>query len=261
MVAPSKTHISWTDSHAHITMPPLLENVEKIILGAKNEHVDKIVNICCDLSALEEGIKVADKHPHVFLVASASPHDVEKELSPLNTLIEECARKKKLIAIGETGLDYYYQHTSREKQQEALINYCRMAKEFNLPLVIHCRDAFDDLFSILDFHFSQGKVLLHCFTGSCEEATNALDRGWYISFSGIVTFKKSLGLNEVLQLVPNDRLLIETDSPYLSPEGKRGKINEPANVAIIAKYIADKKEIPLEGFSAILEKNFLTLFL
>ena len=253
--------ISWTDTHAHISISPLIENIETIIQNAKEAHVNKICNICCDKKALIEGLKISKAHSNVFLIAAPSPHDVEKDYSSFKSLIEKCAREKKLIAIGETGLDYHYFHASKEKQKEALILFCQIAKKYSLPLIIHCRDAFTDLFNILDKHFSKGKVLLHCFTGTQEEANQALFRGWYISFSGIVTFKKSSLLQEVLSNMPLDRLLIETDSPYLAPEGKRGNVNEPANVPIIGKYVATKKIFQKRLFQEFWKRISINSFL
>lgn len=249
----------WTDSHAHLTTSPLLERVKEVIDHANKQQVQRIINICCDSHALLEGLKLLSKYPGIFLAAATSPHDAMKD-DPFFSLVEKTAMEGHLIAIGETGLDYHYLPEKKEIQKEIFLRYVSLAKKFNLPLIIHCREAFDNLFSLLDSHNLKGQIILHCFTGSKHEAQSAIERGYYVSFSGIVTFKKSEPLREALKIVPLEKLFIETDSPYLAPEGKRGKVNEPENIPIIAKCIADVLGISLESLSVQLEKNLQTIF-
>ena len=161
---------------------------------------------------------------------------------------------KKLIAIGETGLDYFYGFEKKEFQKLFFKNYLKLAKETNLPLVIHARDAFEDIFKVAD-EIEHKRAVLHCFTGTKKEAKKVLDRGWLISFSGIITFKTSSDLRDVLKDIPIESILIETDAPLLSPQSKRGKKNEPSNIVETAEVIADIKNISLEEIAKITSDN------
>lgn len=228
--------MEFIDTHAHLTSPNLFPEVENILTRAKSADVAKIVNICTDVDTLQKGLELKEKYPWIYNTAATTPHDVEKEGEEVFPFIE--SHVKDLVAIGETGLDYYYMHSRKEIQKDFFVKYLHLAKEVDLPIIIHCRDAFDDLFAILDAEYKGRTALLHCFTGTMEEAKEAINRGYYVSFSGIVTFKNSGPLREVAKYVPLDRLLIETDSPYLAPQSKRGKVNEPANVTEVAETIA-----------------------
>ncbi len=214
--------MNFIDSHAHLTMPALLKNVDEIVKRATKNNVKKIINICVDKKGLEEGLKLYEKYDFIFNAAACSPHDVEKEGDSFFIQVEDAIKNKKLIAIGETGLDYYYEHSKKEVQKKHFEEYLILAQRYKLPLIFHVREAFEDLFKITDEVFPKCKAILHCFTGSPEEAVQALDRGWLISFSGIITFKKSDLLREVVKMVPLDKILIETDSPYLAPQSRRG---------------------------------------
>jgi TatD DNase family protein len=250
----------FIDSHAHLTSPQIIDQVEELIKRAKREGVDQIINICTDRLSLEKGIALAEKHPFIFNVAATTPHDVEKEGASFFPIVAESAAKKQLIAIGETGLDYHYLHSPKELQKKYLIDYLHLALESHLPIVIHCRDAFNDLFSIADSEYKRDNLLLHCFTGTLEEAKKALDRGWSISFSGIITFKKSEGLREVLKYVPLDRILVETDTPYLAPQSKRGQINEPAFLPETVAMVAEIKKVDLIAAARATSKNASLFF-
>lgn len=189
--------------------------------------------------------------------AATTPHDVAKSgESDFDEIAKEASR---LQAIGETGLDYYYEHSPRELQQLFLRRYLKLARDHQLPVVIHCREAFADLFKILDEEGHAGGVL-HCFTGTLEEAQGVIARGFYLSLSGIVTFKKSLELQEVGKAVPLDRLLIETDAPYLAPQSHRGKRNEPAFLVDTARFLADLRTIPFEELALHTSANAEALF-
>lgn len=235
------------DSHAHLTSDEVYPNVDAVLARAKTVGVTHIINICTDVSTLHRGIALAQKYPWVYNTAATTPHDVEKEGEAVFPLMAEHARKGLLVAVGETGLDYFHHHSPREIQKHYFRRYLQLALECHLPVVIHCRDAFSDLFEILDADYTvEGKCasgILHCFTGSLAEAEEVLARDWYLSLSGIVTFKKSEQLREVAKMVPLDRLLIETDTPYLAPQSHRGKVNEPAYLVETAQVIADVKGI------------------
>ncbi|HPE85657.1 MAG TPA: YchF/TatD family DNA exonuclease, partial [Chlamydiales bacterium] len=219
------------DSHAHLTADSVYPHIDSILNRAKEAGISHIANICTDPQTLERGLILAERYPWVYNVGATTPHDVEKEGSEAFPIFEKAARCGKLAAIGETGLDYHYEHSPKEIQQEYLKRYFALAQEVDLGVVIHCREAFDDLFALADRHYEKTKPLvLHCFTGTLDEAKEVIKRGWYLSLSGIVTFKRSEVLREVAKLVPLPQLLIETDTPYLAPMPYRGKPNEPAYV-------------------------------
>jgi TatD DNase family protein len=240
----------FTDSHAHLSSAEVLPTIEGVLERAQKAHVGTIVNICTDKETLEHGLLLAEKYPWIHNSAATTPHDVDKEGESFFPLVVEQAKKGKLKAIGETGLDYYYTHSVRETQQRYLRKYLQLALEVNLPVVIHCREAFKDFFKILDEEYivngRHAPGVLHCFTGTVEEAKEVIKRGWYLSLSGIVTFKKSDILREVAKIVPLDQLLIETDTPYLAPQSHRGKKNEPSYLPEIAATIASVKAISVE---------------
>lgn len=246
------------DSHAHLTSEDVLPHVEEIIARAKN--VTRILNICTDKKSLEEGILLAKKHPHIFNAGATTPHDVEKEGELFFPIFEKAAKEKQLVAIGETGLDYHYEHSPIELQKKYLSKYLALAAVTKLPVIFHCREAFDDLFAITDDEYPKnGKAILHCFTGSIREAEEVLKRGWYLSLSGIVTFKNSVALREVAKMVPLNQLLIETDTPYLAPQSKRGKQNEPAFIEETARCIAEVKNISIEDVAKASFENAFSL--
>lgn len=239
--------IEYIDSHAHLTSKTILPDLDLMLDRAKASGIKSVINICTDKASLEEGLALARRCPWIYNAASTTPHDVSKEGKEVWPLMEKAARDGLLVAVGETGLDYFYEHSERDAQKEFLCRYLALAKDTGLPVVIHCRDAFQDFFEILDRQYvDQGKHLpgvLHCFTGTLEEAQSVIERGWYLSLSGIVTFKKSETLREVAAAVPLDRLLIETDTPYLAPQSKRGKTNEPSFLPEVCRCIAQVKGI------------------
>ena len=240
----------YIDSHAHLTCDAVYDQIDEILQSAQDVGVAKIVNICTDIKTLERGLILSKKYPWVYNSASTTPHDVDKEGAEFFSIVEKYARGGSLLAIGETGLDYYYSHSKPETQKFYLRKYLQLALETKLPVIIHCRDAFKDFFQILDEEYIENEKhapgVLHCFTGTMEEAEAVIERGWYLSLSGIVTFKKSTALQEVAKKVPLERLLIETDTPYLAPQSHRGKQNQPAFIVETAQIIADLKQIPLE---------------
>ena len=177
---------------------------------------------------------------------ATTPHDVEKEGEAFFSAFEKAALEGKLVAVGETGLDYYYEHSKKEMQQEFFIKYMELARRAKLPLIIHCRDAFDDFFDLVDAHYPEKKAgVLHCFTGTVRDAEKLIERDWYLSFSGIITFKKSEELREVVSITPLEQMFIETDAPYLAPQSRRGKVNEPSYVIETAEMIAKVKNLSL----------------
>lgn len=245
------------DSHAHMTSSNLFEEAPLLLDRAKASGVIKLVNIATDVLSLKRGLELSKQYPWMVNAASTTPHDVDKTGESDFDII--ASHVNELHAVGETGLDYYYEHSPRELQKTFLRRYLKLARDNNLPIVIHCREAFSDLFQILDEEGHCGGVL-HCFTGTIEESREVIKRGLYLSLSGIVTFKKSVELQEVAKEVPLDRLLIETDAPYLAPQPYRGKVNEPAYVIETAKFLANLKNVSFETLAAQTTLNAETLF-
>lgn len=250
----------FVDSHCHLTDLDFFPNPFEVIERAKNAKVSKLVNVCSNQKSLEKATQLQKKYEFLYLAAATSPHDVEKEGLDFFPIVEGAAKDKKLIAIGETGLDYYYEYSKKEIQKKFFINYLLLAQKYYLPVIIHCRDAFEDLFSIMGEFYKSKKAILHCFTGKVEEAKEAINRGWYISFSGIVTFKNSNNLREVVNEVPIDKILIETDSPFLAPQTNRGKKNEPAFVIEVAECIAKVKGMDLKEVARVTTDNAMKIF-
>ncbi len=247
------------DTHAHLTSDQILPHLEEVVARAEKNGIKKIVNICTDIKSFDAGLLLHEKHPWIYNAAATTPHDVEKEGEEFFPIVARAAKEGKLVAVGETGLDYFYEHSNKAVQQAFLLRYFELAIEVRLPLIFHCRDAFGDLFKMADSAY-KGPAVLHCFTGTIEEAKGVLDRGWYVSFSGIVTFKKSEALREVAKYVPLDRLLIETDSPYLAPQSHRGKQNEPSFLPDTADAIAKVKGISLVELANASLENAMRLF-
>ena len=250
----------YIDSHAHLTSDTVLPHIDAILKRAREKGVEKVVNICTDERSLKEGLRLAQTYPWIYNTAATTPHDVDQEGESFFPIVRKCAQEKKLIALGETGLDYYYEHSRKEVQKKFLIQYFALALETSLPLIFHCREAFSDLFKLADVHYQNRPTILHCFTGSLEEAKGCLERGWYISFSGIVSFKKSDQLRDVAAYVPLDRMLIETDTPYLAPQSQRGKMNEPSYIGETAQVLASLKNLSLEDVAHQTTLNACKLF-
>jgi TatD DNase family protein len=255
----------FIDSHAHLTCDEAtFSKIDEILTRASNANVKKIINICTTLESLDKGFVLQKQYPWIYNSAAITPHDVEKIGEDGFPIIAKHAKNDELIAIGETGLDYYYTHSNPEIQKNHLRRYLHLALECKLPVIIHCREAFQDFFDILDQEYQINQKtapgVLHCFTGTVKEAEEVLKRDFYLSLSGIVTFKKSLELQNVAKMVPLDKLLIETDTPFLAPQSRRGKPNEPAYMLETALLIANLKKIPLEDVQKATAENANRLF-
>jgi len=243
------------DAHCHIYKPMYTDSeIAQIIQFAKNAGVEAMINNGGGLESSKKAITISHLYPEIYATVGAHPEEgFEVNADDFKELIDD-----KVVAIGECGLDYTQNTTEDEKikQWELFKFNVQLAKDTALPLVIHCRNAFKDVFSLVDY----GQVQMHCFTGNMEQMQECVRRGWYISFGGIITFKKSDYLRQVVKDVPADRLLIETDSPYLSPEPTRGDRNQPANVKIIAALIAELRSVSLQELDALTTANTKTLF-
>lgn len=252
-----------TDSHAHIQGKEFAGDVEGVVSRAREAGVEKIIVVggAGDLTSNDAALQLAQSFPNLFATVGMHPHDAkgisEEDLARLKKLSQE----PKVVAIGETGLDFYYTHSPREVQIEIFCRFIHMARESNLPLVVHDRDAHQEIADILQQE-GGGKLegVIHCFTGDYEAARRFLDLGFYLSFSGIVTFKNAEALRDVVRKVPLDRMLVETDSPYLAPVPNRGKRNEPAFVRLVAEKIAEVRSIPPNEVAGITARNTQMLF-
>jgi TatD DNase family protein len=250
------------DSHCHLDFPEFAPELPAVVARAQAVGVGACVTIGTKLSGAARVREVAEEFPSVFCSVGVHPHEAAAEPLENDAPLIALASHRKAVGIGETGLDYYYEHSPREAQVANFRTHIGAARETELPLIIHTRDAEDDTIAILREEMKKGPFsgVVHCFTGSDRLARAALELGLYISASGILTFKKADALREVLRDVPLDRLLVETDAPYLAPVPHRGKRNEPAFVSHTAKALAELKAIPSEALAAATTDNFFRLF-
>jgi TatD DNase family protein len=249
------------DTHAHLSSPDVLPHIASILDRAQASGIQRIVNICTDLDSLREGLELEKQYLWICNAGATSPHDVDREGEQAFETFAMAAREKKLAAIGETGLDYYYKHSKKTTQREFFVRYLHLASECKRPVIFHCRDAFDDLFAIADSEYPKGApAIVHCFTGNREDAKKAVDRGWMISLSGILTFKNSGALREAARLIPNDFILLETDTPYLAPQDKRGRPNEPSFMIETAECLAMIRNAPLSEIARMTSDNARRIF-
>ena len=250
------------DSHCHLDFDSFAEDFDDVLSRARSAGIGTMVTICTKLTEFEEVRAIAEKAPDIYCSVGVHPHEAAEEgVDDPAGLIERAAHEK-VVGIGETGLDYYYEHSPREAQATSFRAHIEAARETGLPLIVHTRDADDDTVAILEEEHAKGPFpgVIHCFTSSRALAEAALELGFYISLSGIVTFKSARDLQETAKIVPLDRILVETDAPYLAPVPKRGKRNEPAFVAHTAAFLAELRGETPERLAEITTDNFFTLF-
>ena len=251
-----------TDSHCHLDFPQFEGEVGDLLSRAALRGVHRMVTICTRLSAEPNVRALADAHAPVFYAAGTHPMSVAEEPMATVEQLVELARHPKFVGIGETGLDYHYTAESKAAQQESLRLHIEAARQTALPLIIHARDADDDMARILaeEHRAAPYTCVMHCFSSGAALAEAALDLGFYLSMSGIAAFPKSTELRDIFAAAPVDRILVETDSPYLAPPPNRGKRNEPAFVADTAAVGAEVFAMDYTAFAAQTERNFETLF-
>ncbi|HET7333621.1 MAG TPA: TatD family hydrolase [Rhizomicrobium sp.] len=250
------------DSHCHLDFPEFAPELDAVVARAHEAGVGLCVSIGTTLEKFPQVRAVAERFDNVYCSVGIHPHEADKEPLSDSAPLVEFARHAKVVGIGETGLDYYYEHSAREVQKQTFRLHIAAARELRLPLIVHTRDAEDDTIDILKDEMGKGAFtgLIHCFTGTQKLADAALALGFSISVSGIATFKKSDDLRAVLKTVPLNRLLVETDAPYLAPVPHRGKRNEPAFVRHTAKVLADLKGVSETELAHATTENFLALF-
>lgn len=249
------------DSHCHLEFSDF-PDVEAVIARAAAENVSPLLSIGTRLDQMSALLELINRFPIVYGTVGLHPHEAEKaSLEELDETLSTYAKQPKIVGFGETGLDFYYDHADRSRQQESFRCHIQAANEWNLPLVVHTRSAEPETIQILK-EAGKGTVrgVIHCFTGTKWLAQQSLDLGFYISISGIITFKNAQALRDVVQEIPLDRLLVETDSPYLAPIPHRGKRNEPAFVRYTAEKVAEIKQISLEELATATTRNFFDLF-
>ncbi len=250
------------DSHCHLDFPDFASEADAVVSRAKSVGVGHMLTICTRVRKFPEVLAMAERFPEVTCSIGTHPHSAAEERDVAASEIIEQTAHPKVVAIGEAGLDYFYQKSSREDQEAGFRTHIAVARETGLPLVIHTRDADADTAHILREEMARGpfKALLHCYTGGRALAMTAIELGLYVSFSGILTFPKSGELRELAASLPLDRLLVETDAPFLAPQPNRGKRNEPAFVRHTAKVLADVRGVSEAGIADITTANFFRLF-
>ena len=249
------------DSHCHLDHEPLLSNIDSIIERSKSAGITKILTICTTLNSFNKIKKLVLKDKIIYGTYGIHPHETKNDIVNSDLIINEISNNDKIIGVGETGLDFYYDNSDKETQIKSFETHIKASMELNIPLIIHSRSAENETFDILNNYKNDDlKILMHCFTGSQKFAEKLLDLNAYFSASGIITFKNSQDLQKTFQLIPLDKLLIETDSPFLAPEPNRGKKNEPSFVKFTGKKLADLKNISFEDLVNSTTNNFNKLF-
>lgn len=251
----------FIDTHAHLFYPNFKDDLNDVLKRAKEKGIDNILIPATDIATSKEVIGLTGKYDFIYGAVGVHPHDSENwDKSWINKL-KELAAHNKIKAIGEIGLDYYYDFSPVEKQKEAFRDQIELAIELNLPIVVHTRESDDDIYEIIkSYKDTDLKAQFHCFSGDKEKAKRLLDRGHYISFTGNITFKKADELREVVKYIPLNKLMIETDSPFLTPVPHRGKRNEPAYVKLVGEQIAEIHNISLEDVGRVTSYNAFKFF-
>ena len=258
--------MEFFDSHSHYNDEKFNEDREQLIQDTYNDGITKFVCAGYNIQSSWDSLEISKKYEFIYSICGISPNDIPQSEQELWKDIEKISKivtqnnGKKLVAIGEIGLDYYWNKENKELQKQAFIKQIELANELELPIVIHSRDASVDTIEVLTTHPVHKKGIFHCCQLNQEMIRQALELGYYISFAGPITFKNAKNAEDCVKMVPMDRILIETDSPYLSPEPNRGKRNDSRNVKYVAQKIADFKEISLEEVAENTYENAMKIF-
>ena len=250
------------DSHCHLDFPDFEDDLDDIIARAKAAGVERMVSICTRVKDFERVLAVAERFPDVYCSVGTHPNNADEETDITHCDIMKYTHHEKVVAIGEAGLDYYYDKSKPINQNNSLRLHINVSRETNLPLIIHARSADDDMIQVLEEESAKGSfpAILHCYSSGPKLAKTGLELGHYISFSGILTFKNAQEIREIAAEVPLDRLLVETDAPYLAPTPFRGKRNEPAYTVHTAAVLAEVKGVSADEIAAQTTQNFFKLF-
>jgi len=248
------------DSHCHLYYEPFISNMQATLNDAKKNKIDFLLTISVDLNTALINIDLANSYPEIYCSVGIHPNNVSKnKIENIEIIKSLYTKSNKIIAVGEIGLDFY-RNKNQEEQLVFFKKQIEIASELGLPIIIHTRDSENETLRIIKENYNKNKFLIHCFSGSLDFAKSLLDFGCFISLSGIVTFQNAHNVQEVAKYIPLDKLLIETDSPYLSPEPYRGKTNCPKNVFLVAKKIAEIKNTSIENISEHTSTNFFKFF-
>ncbi len=249
------------DSHCHLDHEPLLSDLSNVIKRSKNVGIIKLLTISTSLESFERIKEIIKRDEMIYGTVGIHPHETNKNLISSEIIVKNFKENSKVIGIGETGLDFYYNNSDKDKQIKSFIEHIKASIKMNAPLIIHSRSAEEETFEILNKYKKKDlKILMHCFTGSKKFAEKLLNLNAYFSASGIITFKNSTELQETFKYLPLDKILIETDSPFLAPVPNRGKKNEPSFIDFTAQKLADLKEISKSKLIKITTDNFNKLF-
>ncbi len=240
------------DTHAHLAFEPLLSDIDGVLKRSIDAGVTGWITVGTNIEENRTSIELTEKYDNIYAAVAIHPHDAKDVTETGLAELEKLAGHKKVVALGETGLDFHYNFSEQSTQKEVFKKHLVLAAKLNLPVIIHSREAFDETMKILE---QQGggieKIVFHCFTGSAGQAKTVLDKGFYISFTGVVTFKNANDIREAAKIVPLDRLMLETDCPYMTPEPMRKqKVNEPALMIHTAKFLAALKGVTFEELAA-----------
>ena len=249
------------DSHCHLDREPIYSSLDKVLLRSKNVGIVKLLTICTSDENFKVVLELVDKDSMIYGTYGIHPHEADNFILQKNDIVQKLQVHSKIIGVGETGLDFYYNNSKEELQIESFENHIRASIETKLPLIVHSRNAETQTFQLLNKYKNENlKILMHCFTGSPQFAEKLLVMNSYFSASGIITFKNSNNLQNTFKNIPNDRLLIETDSPFLAPEPHRGKKNEPSFILSTLEKLSKLKNLSTKSLSDITTSNFNRLF-
>jgi TatD DNase family protein len=249
----------YTDTHCHLDFPEFDTDRDELIRRSFNEGIDYIINIGSSLKGSTESVELAGRFNFVYATVGIHPHEADRSSEKDLIIIKELAKNKKVVAIGEIGLDYYRNFSEAENQKSLFSDLVKVAKDFNLPLVIHNRQSDQDTLEILKKAMPL-RAVVHCFSGSEDFLKGCLDLGFFVSFTCNITYKKAQNLREMIKAVPLERIFLETDAPYLSPEGLRGRRNEPLNVKYAAQENSRIKEVSIECVAEITSNSAKEFF-
>ena len=249
------------DSHCHLDHQPLLSNIDDVIKRSKQEGIEKLLTICTTLKSFNQIIKLIKHDQIIFGTFGIHPHETSQDKVLKDEIIKNFNENEKIIGIGETGLDFFYNNSDKLSQIESFKEHIEAAIHLDCPLIVHSRNAEKETYEILnEYKDEKPKILMHCFTGSTTFASKLFELNCFFSASGIITFKNSLELQETFRIIPIDKLLIETDSPYLAPVPNRGKKNEPSFIRFTAKKLAEIKSLHVSQIIENTTNNFNKLF-
>jgi len=249
------------DSHCHLDHEPLADNLSQVILRSKNIGLDKILTISTTTSSFSKIIEIVNFDPMIYGTFGIHPHETNLEFVKKETIVKNIKSNKKIIGVGETGLDFYYNNSNKVNQINSFENHINASIDLNVPIIVHSRNAELETFEILNKYKKENlKILMHCFTGTSNFAEKLMKFNTYFSASGIITFKNSIDLQKTFKIIPEDKLLVETDSPFLTPMPMRGKKNEPSYIKYTLEKLAEVKNLNIENLDNITTNNFNKLF-